>query len=128
MLTYTKISSSCSVNDLGAAKTFYGKVIGLPVSETPEGLSVAVAGDFDLFLYPKPNHTPATYTVLTIEVPDIDKAVDQLTTAGVVFNQYQGELQTDEKGIARNLPHGPLAAWFTDPAGNVLGVMQSRKN
>jgi predicted enzyme related to lactoylglutathione lyase len=126
MLTYSKIFSSFSVDDLGKAKTFYHTVLGLPVTETAEGLSIAVSKDYSLFLYPKPNHSPATYTVLNLQVANIDEAVDQLTGAGVVFLQYQGELQTDKKGVARNLPKGPLMAWFTDPAGNVLGVMQPR--
>ena len=128
MFTPSKIFSTFSVDDIGKAKTFYQTVLGLPVKESPEGLSITVSNDYSLFLYPKPNHLPATYTVLNFQVDNIDEAVDLLAKEGVNFLQYQGELQTDKKGIARHLQHGPLMAWFTDPAGNILGVMQSRQN
>jgi predicted enzyme related to lactoylglutathione lyase len=128
MFTPSKIFSTFSVDDIGKAKAFYQTVLGLPVKESPEGLSITVSNDYSLFLYPKPNHLPATYTVLNFQVDNIDEAVDLLAKEGVNFLQYQGDLQTDKKGIARHLPHGPLMAWFTDPAGNILGVMQSRQN
>jgi predicted enzyme related to lactoylglutathione lyase len=128
MFTPSKTFSSFSINDIGKAKTFYQTVLDLPVRETPEGLSIAVSNDYSLFLYPKPNHLPATYTVLNFQVDNIDEAVDGLTKKGVSFLQYQGDLQTDKKGIARNLQQGPLMAWFADPAGNIIGVMQARQN
>src|SRR6188474_1004880 len=102
MLKGAKSFSSFSVNDLGKAKDFYGKVLGLDVSETPEGLSVK-AGDNPIFIYPKPNHEPATFTVLNFEVKSVDQAVDDLVKRGVKFEVYdQGELKTDAKGIARD--------------------------
>jgi predicted enzyme related to lactoylglutathione lyase len=127
MFSYTKVFNSWSVDDLGKAKAFYGKTLGLPVKESPEGLSITLPEGQNLFMYPKPDHQPATYTVLGFQVSDIDAAVDQLTAAGVTFLQYEGDLKTDKKGIARNLPGGgPLAAWFADPASNILGIMQDK--
>jgi predicted enzyme related to lactoylglutathione lyase len=126
MLSYTKVFNSWSVDDLGKAKAFYGKTLGLPVKESPEGLSITLPEGQNLFMYPKPNHQPATYTVLGFQVKDIDATVDALTAAGVTFLQYEGDLKTDAKGIARDLQGGPLAAWFADPAGNILGVMQNK--
>jgi predicted enzyme related to lactoylglutathione lyase len=126
MLVYTRVFSSYSVNDLARAKEFYEKVLGFPVKQTPEGLSVQVAKDYGLFLYPKPNHQPATFTVLNLQVMSVDAAVDALTAAGVKFEHYTGELQTDEKGIMRGGPgKGPTIAWFTDPAGNILSVVEN---
>jgi predicted enzyme related to lactoylglutathione lyase len=125
MLKYTKVFSSWSVNDLAKAKMFYEQTLGLPVTESPEGLSIVLPEGQNIFMYPKPNHEPATFTVFGFQVPDIDAAVDGLTKAGVTFLQYDGDLKTDAKGVARGL-QGPLAAWFTDPAGNILGVMQRK--
>lgn len=125
MFTFKKAFSSCSVNDLIKARRFYAETLGLPVKETPEGLSIQVASDYTLFLYPKPNHTPATFTILNFQVDDVEKAVDGLTAAGVSFLQYEGEIKTDKKGIARGTS-GPLIAWFADPAGNILSVVQNR--
>jgi predicted enzyme related to lactoylglutathione lyase len=126
MLVYTRVFSSYSVNDLARAKEFYEKVLAFPVKQTPEGLSVQVAKDYSLFLYPKPNHQPATFTVLNLQVMSVDAAVDALTAAGVKFEHYTGELQTDEKGIMRGGPgKGPTIAWFTDPAGNILSVVEN---
>lgn len=125
MFTFKKAFSSCSVNELAKARTFYSEILGLPVAETPEGLSIQVSPDYTLFLYPKPNHSPASYTMLNFQVDSVEETVDRLTAAGVVFLQYQGELQTDKKGIARN-SGGPVIAWFTDPAGNILSVVEDR--
>ena len=125
MFTFKKSFSSCSVSDLAKAKDFYSKILGLPVKETPEGLSIQVSPDYAVFLYPKPNHTPASFTVLNFQVDNVETAVDSLTAAGITFLQYQGQLQTDKKGIARN-SGGPLIAWFTDPAGNILSVVENR--
>ena len=117
--------SSFSVNDLSKAKTFYGKTLGLDVSELPEGLQLNLADGFNVFLYPKPNHTPASFTVLNFAVKDIDKAVDELNSLGIRLEKYdQAELKTDAKGIMRG--NGPQIAWFKDPAGNILSVVDRK--
>ena len=125
MFKDTKAFSSFSANDLDQAKAFYGKKLGLEVSQTPEGLDVRLAGGGQVFIYPKPNHEPASFTVLNFIVEDIDQAVDRLTSLGVRFEQYEGEIKTDEKGIHRNA--GPKIAWFKDPAGNILSVLEMAK-
>ena len=125
MFKNTKAFSSFSVNDLQKAKEFYGKTLGLEVKDNPMGIiELQIAGSNNVMVYPKPNHEPATYTVLNFPVDDIDKAVDELIAKGIVFEQYEGELKTDEKGISRN-PHGPKIAWFKDPAGNILAVLKT---
>jgi predicted enzyme related to lactoylglutathione lyase len=85
-------------------------------------LTLRLGGGGTVLVYPKDNHTPATFTILNFPVPDIEAAVDRLTQAGVRFEQYEGDLQTDEKGIFRG--EGPLIAWFTDPAGNIISVLE----
>ena len=115
MFGTTKAFSGFSVDDLDAARKFYG------VSEENGLLTLHIAGDRDILVYPKPDHTPATYTVLNFPVDDIEAAVDELTRRGVRFERYD-HLQADDKGIFRG--GGPLIAWFTDPAGNVLSVLQ----
>ena len=125
MFEQTKAFFSFSVNDLAAAKGFYGKTLGLNVDESPEGLVLHVAGSSDAFVYPKPDHQPATFTILNFPVDDMDAAVDELTRRGVTFEQYDSEhMKTDEKGIARGNGHGPTIAWFKDPAGNFLSVLK----
>jgi catechol 2,3-dioxygenase-like lactoylglutathione lyase family enzyme len=125
MFTYDRAFSSYSVNDLAKASEFYRKILGLEVVETPEGLSIRVNPGYEVFVYPKQeHHTPAGFTVLNFEVGDIETAVDGLTAAGVKFLQYGGDLQTDAKGIFRG--NGPTIAWFTDPAGNILSVVQGK--
>jgi catechol 2,3-dioxygenase-like lactoylglutathione lyase family enzyme len=123
----TKAFSSFSVDDLNKAKEFYGHTLGLDVSETKEGLRLQIAGGGQVFLYPKPNHTPASFTVLNFPVDDIEKAVDDLTALGVEFESYEGEMKTDEKGIFRGAAQGegPNIAWFKDPAGNILSVIET---
>lgn len=122
MLKEAKAFFSVSVNDLGAAKEFYGDVLGLAVEETPEGLSMQLTGGGAVFLYPKPDHTPATFTVLNFKVDDVDHAVGELKKRGVRFEHYDlPDLKTDEKGIFRG--DGPTIAWFQDPAGNILSVL-----
>jgi predicted enzyme related to lactoylglutathione lyase len=122
MFKNTKAFSSFSVNDLKKAKQFYAEVLGLDVSEEPEGLRLNASGT-SVFLYPKPNHEPATFTVLNFQVANVDDVVDALTKRGVKFEIYdQGDLKTDSKGIARD-PRGPTIAWFKDPAGNFLSVV-----
>ena len=112
--------ASFSVNDLQKAKDFYGRTLGLKVSESKEGLELH-PGNTSVFIYPKPNHKPASFTVLNFLVDDIDEAVDELKQSGVQFEQYEGEIKTDKKGIHRD--RGPSIAWFKDPAGNILSVL-----
>ena len=123
MLENSKAFSGFAVADLEAAKKFYGETLGLQVSEENGLLNLHVAGGRDVLVYPKPDHVPATYTILNFPVDDIDAAVAELSARGVTFQRYEGTEQ-DEKGIARM--GGPYIAWFTDPAGNVLSVLQER--
>lgn len=124
MLESSKAFSSFSVNDLQKAKQFYGQTLGLKVKESPEGLELH-PGQQSVFIYPKPNHEPATFTVLNFQVSNIDAAVDDLKQKGVNFEHYEGEIKTDAKGIHRD--GGPTIAWFKDPAGNILSVVESDK-
>jgi predicted enzyme related to lactoylglutathione lyase len=126
MFNYNHSFTSFSVNDLKKAKAFYQQTLGLETAETPEGLSVKTSNGIPIFLYPKENHEPATFTVLNFKVSNIEETVDKLTADGVSFLHYEGELQTDKKGIFRG--NGPTIAWFTDPAGNILSVIQDNKN
>ena len=121
MFGTTRAFSGFSVDDIAAARAFYGETLGLKVSEENGMLTLHIAGDRDILVYPKANHTPATYTVLNFPVDDIDAAVGELARRGVRFERYEG-MDADEKGIFRG--GGPLIAWFTDPAGNVLSVLQ----
>lgn len=121
MFAETKAFSGFSVDDIEAAKKFYGETLGLRITEIPAGLTLELAGDRPVLVYPKPNHTPAAFTILNFPVPDIEAAVDELTSRGVRFERYPG-MDQDDKGIHRG--GGPLIAWFTDPAGNVLSVLQ----
>jgi catechol 2,3-dioxygenase-like lactoylglutathione lyase family enzyme len=125
MFKEAKAFPSFSVNDLPKAKEFYGKTLGLEISELPEGLEMKLADGLNVFLYPKPNHTPASFTVLNFPVDNIDEAVDELKARGVRLEKHdQPEISTDEKGIMRG--PGPQIAWFKDPAGNVLSVIQDK--
>lgn len=125
MFREAKSFSSFSVNDLRKAKEFYGETLGLEIKETPEGLELHTNNSV-VFLYPKPNHTPASFTVLNFHVNDIEKAVDELKALGVKLEHYDlPDIKTDERGIARG-PHGPIIAWFKDPAGNILSVLEER--
>lgn len=121
MLQTNKAFSSFSVDNLKMAKQFYEKTLGLEVSESQEGLEVH-APDTSVFVYPKPNHKPATFTVLNFLVDDIESAVDDLKKKGISFEQYEGAIKTDKKGIHHN--GGPAIAWFKDPAGNILAVIE----
>ena len=125
MFKDSKAFFSFSVDDVPRAKDFYAGTLGLDVTEEMGGLGLHLAGGVDGFLYPKDDHTPATFTVLNFLVDDVDDAVDRLTEAGVRFERYEGEIQTDEKGIARSPGEGPSIAWFKDPAGNILAVLQN---
>jgi len=124
MFENTKAFSGFSVDDLARAKQFYGETLGLRVSEENGVLFLHIAGDRPTLVYPKANHAPASFTILNFPVEDVEKAVDELTARGVRFERYAGtEYETDEKGVFRG--GGPLIAWFKDPAGNVLSVIQS---
>jgi len=123
MLRDTKAFSGFAVPDIAAAKAFYGDTLGLNLTEEHGMLTLHLAGGRDTIVYPKPDHEPATYTILNFPVDDIESAVDELTAKGVEFQKYEGEdFATDAKGIMRQ--GGPLIAWFTDPAGNILSVLQ----
>ena len=122
MLAKTKAFSGFAVPDLQTARAFYEGTLGLEVSEEHELLTLHLAEDRPTLVYPKPNHTPATYTILNFPVADLDTTVDELTARGVRFERYDGFGQ-DERGIAQ--PNGgPRIAWFTDPAGNILSVLE----
>jgi catechol 2,3-dioxygenase-like lactoylglutathione lyase family enzyme len=121
MLGNSKAFSGFAVPDLAAARRFYGETLGLEVSEENELLTLHLAGDRPTMIYPKPDFEPATYTILNFPVEDVEAAVDELTSRGVEFEKYDGFGQ-DEKGIARDA--GPPIAWFKDPAGNILAVLQ----
>jgi len=120
MLKDSKAFSGFSADDIPRAKQFYGETLGLNVSEEMGGLILHLGGGVDVFVYPKENHVPATFTILNFPVEDVDAAVDRLTEAGVTFEHYEG-FDQDEKGIARG-GEGPTIAWFRDPAGNILSV------
>ena len=124
MLSNSKAFSGFSVNDTQKAKQFYGQTLGLEVSESNGLLTLHPAGDNKVLIYPKPNHAPATFTILNFPVDNVDKAVDELTKRGVRFEIYnQLDITTDEKGIMRG--KGPTIAWFKDPAGNILSVLET---
>jgi catechol 2,3-dioxygenase-like lactoylglutathione lyase family enzyme len=121
---HTKAYSGFSVNDLAAAREFYGRTLELDVKVHDEGWMELQIGGSKIVVYAKPNHVPATFTILNFPVEDVDKAVDQLVTRGVQFEQYHGGgITTDAKGISRS-DRGPTIAWFKDPAGNILSVLK----
>ena len=122
MFKDSKAFSGFSVDDVGAAKEFYGGTLGLEVREEPYGLGLDLAGGGTVFVYPKDDHEPATFTVLNFPVPDIEAAVDALMSQGVAFERYDG-MDQDDRGIASM--EGPRIAWFRDPAGNILSVLQT---
>src|SRR5215217_5166356 len=118
MFKDTHAFSGFSVDDLQKAKSFYSQTLGLEVSEENGMLQLHIAGTAPILVYPKPNHTPATYTILNFPVDNVEETVDKLTKRGVRFEVYDLEdLKTDDKGIARG--EGPTIAWFKDPAGNI---------
>jgi len=121
MFTDTKAFSGFAVDDVAKAREFYGDTLGIRTSEENGLLTLHLAGDRPTLVYPKPDHTPADYTILNFPVADIDAAVDELTERGVRFERYEGFGQ-DERGIMRD--QGPPIAWFRDPAGNVLALLQ----
>jgi catechol 2,3-dioxygenase-like lactoylglutathione lyase family enzyme len=124
MFKDTKAFSGFSVDDLAATKAFYGQTLGLEVEDDPAGLILKIAGGNGTLIYQKDDHVPATFTILNFPVDAIDQAVDELTQRGVTFERY--DQLTDERGIARGIAagQGPDIAWFKDPAGNILSVLQ----
>ena len=123
MLSESKAFSGFSVPDTEAARAFYTDQLGLEVTEDHGILQIQLGGAHHAIAYPKPNHEPAGFTILNFPVPDIEATVDELTSRGVVFEKYEGtQMETDAKGIFRK--GGPLIAWFTDPAGNVMAVIE----
>jgi catechol 2,3-dioxygenase-like lactoylglutathione lyase family enzyme len=123
MLRESKAFSGFSVPDTEAARAFYTEKLGLEVTEDHGILQIQLGGGHHAIAYPKPNHEPAGFTILNFPVSDIEATVDELTSRGVVFEKYEGtEMETDPKGIFRK--GGPLIAWFTDPAGNVMSVVE----
>ena len=126
MLTDSPAFSGFAVPDLDAARCFYAETLGLRVEASPEMgglLTLHLGGGTDVLVYAKPEHTPATFTVLNFPVPDIETAVDDLSSRGVRFERYEA-FDQDDKGIARG-PQGPAIAWFTDPGGNIMSVLES---
>jgi predicted enzyme related to lactoylglutathione lyase len=122
MFSNTPAFSSFAVDDLDAARSFYGETLGVTVSDGPMGvLSLDLAEGRSTLIYPKPDFTPATYTILNFAVDDVDAAVDELSSRGVEFERYDG-IEQDDQGIARG--QGPDIAWFKDPAGNILAVLK----
>lgn len=125
MLSFSSVFSSYSVNNLQEAKLFYRDVLGLQIEEVPPPMSILklkIPNGYTVMLYPKNDHQPATFTVLNFNVQDVEQAVDHLITQGITFEQYTGEIATDAKGIMRG--NGPTIAWFKDPAGNILSLIQ----
>jgi len=123
MFNYSKVFSGFSVDDLVKARAFYQNVLGLDVTGSEGVLRMRVSSGADVIIYGKKDHVPATFTILNFAVEDIEKGVEELTAAGVKFVLYNdGPLKTDEKGIFRG--GGPLIAWFKDPAGNFISVLQ----
>ena len=121
----SKAFQGFSAPDIGKMKEFYGGTLGLDVRDGEMGdLVIHLADDKDVFVYPKEDHQPATYTILNFPVDDIDAAVDELAAAGVRFEHYGADFGQDEKGISRDAD-GPKIAWFTDPAGNILSVLET---
>ena len=121
MFGKTKAFSGFSVDDVAKARQFYGETLGLDVTEENGMLAIHIADGGDIMAYPKEVHTPATFTILNFPVDDIDRAVDELAERGVDFERYP-QFEQDEKGVMRN--EGPAIAWFLDPAGNVLSVLE----
>jgi catechol 2,3-dioxygenase-like lactoylglutathione lyase family enzyme len=118
--------SGFSVNDLAQTKAFYSKTLGLRVDDEGIGVRLHLPGGGTVFAYPKPDHQPASFTILNLAVDNIDEAVDELKNRGVKFEHYENGLATDEKGILRGRKQkmGPDIAWFKDPAGNILSVLE----
>lgn len=125
MFKNSKAFSSFSVNNIENAKEFYGTILGVKVDQNSMGfLEISVKGNNPILIYPKEDHHPATFTILNFSVENIEDAVEELNKRGVECEEYEGEITTDAKGIARNGDHA--VAWFKDPAGNILSVMEQK--
>ena len=125
MFQNTKAFSSFSTDDLAQAKDFYGRTLGLKVVETPEGLELRLAGGTNVFIYPSSDYQAPDHTVLNFVVDDIDEAIDDLLERGVTMEQYDWpEIKTDARGIFRGETGPEAIAWFKDPAGHILSVLQ----
>jgi catechol 2,3-dioxygenase-like lactoylglutathione lyase family enzyme len=123
VLKESKAFSGFSVDDTQKAKKFYGQTLGLEVSESNGLLKLHLGGGATVLIYPKPNHVPATFTILNFPVDNVDRAVDELTKRGVRFEIYnEPNLKTDDRGVFRG--GGPIIAWFKDPAGNILSILE----
>ena len=126
MFKNIKTISSFSVKDIKKTCEFYGKTLGMEISDMPgmdDMIILNIAGGGEIVVYAKPDHEPATFTILNFPVDNIDNTVDELIKRGVTFEQYEGNLKTDEKGVFRG---GPLVAWFKDPSGNILSVLERK--
>jgi catechol 2,3-dioxygenase-like lactoylglutathione lyase family enzyme len=123
MFAKTEAFSGFAVDDIERAREFYGETLGLETSIEHGLMTLHLAGERPTLVYPKPNHTPADYTILNFKVDDVEAAVDELLARGVQPERYAG-MEQDERGIMR--AGGPYIAWFKDPAGNVLAVLQDR--
>ena len=129
MLKHSKAFSGFSASDIPKAKEFYAEVLELEVKDKPMGvIELNIEGGNKIIIYPKPNHVPATFTVLNFPVTNIDDAVDELINKGIVFEQYDAPIKTDEKGICRSDGRGPNIAWFKDPAGNILSLIEDEES
>ena len=123
MLDHKRAFSGFSVDDIALARAFYGGTLGLTVTDGPMGnLDLSLGDGASVFIYPKPNHEPASFTILNFVVDDVERAVDGLIAAGVAFEHYDMP-EMDAKGIVRE-SQGPAIAWFKDPAGNILSVLE----
>ena len=123
MLKTGKVFSSFAVDDVGKAKDFYGRILGLDVAESDGMLTLKTGGGSDVLVYSKPDHVPASFTVLNVPVDSVDRAIDELTGQGVQFEIYHGNgIETDDRGVF--VGDGPRIAWFKDPAGNILSVIE----
>jgi catechol 2,3-dioxygenase-like lactoylglutathione lyase family enzyme len=129
MLRDSHAFSGFSVDDIPKAMAFYGETLGLKVSESHGLMTLHLAGGKNVLVYPKGNHVPATYTVLNFPVDSVDEAVADLTKRGVRFEIYSDpDIRTDAKGICRGDGRGPVIAWFKDPAGNILSVLEDKSS
>ncbi|PRX47350.1 VOC family protein [Salegentibacter salegens] len=127
MFKYSAVFSGFSVNDLEKAEEFYKNVLGFSVINNPMGLiELEIPGNNNILIYPKPEHQPADFTVLNIPVENIDEAVNHLTKIGVKFERYEGEIETDKKGICRSDGKEPNLAWFKDRAGNIISILEEK--
>ena len=125
MFKYSSVFSGFSVNDLDKAEEFYSNILEFSVKTNAMGyIELDIPDNNNIIIYPKPDHQPAVFTVLNIPVENIDEAVNHLVKKGIQFEQYEGEITTDEKGICRSDGKGPDIAWFKDPAGNIISILK----